>query len=236
MAAFEWIINVARDQAIREDVFDYEAFEEYREISDADLPVDSFFVDEMHTVNYSRRTQNITIAFVILFVILFFILTISLGLESQSSKLACYLVGLPFIIIGGILMALQYRTEKAFDNTSQSFQGLQRGVVLNITTVTNNVLSSHLGRHRWGKNERVASFTFCTVFFPDNGTYIKHVFFTRSLGWSQCRFGEKVVVSKYDGESEARMSPTIHLEVPESLIERAKAVREARGISDQVQG
>lgn len=88
MAAFEWIINVARDQAIREDVFDYEAFEEYREISDADLPVDSFFVDEMHTVNYSRRTQNITIAFVILFVILFFILTISLGLESQSSKLA----------------------------------------------------------------------------------------------------------------------------------------------------
>jgi len=228
LAVCEWKINAARNQAILEDGFDYEAFEDYREISDADLPVDSFFIDEMQTVDYSRRKQNITIALVILFVILFFIFTFSLSLESKSLKLVCYLVCLPFIIIAGILMVLQYRMEKAFDNTSRSIQGLQRGVVLNITTVTNDVLSNRLGRHRVGKNERVASFSFCTVFFPDNGTYIKHVFFTRCSGWSQCHFGDKVVVSKYDGESEARMSPTIHLDVPEELIERAKIVRESR--------
>ena len=63
MAVFDWIMNAARDQAIREDVFDYQAFEDYREISEADLPVDSFFVDEMQSVEKSHRIQYISIIF-----------------------------------------------------------------------------------------------------------------------------------------------------------------------------
>ena len=57
------------------------------------------------------------------------------------------------------------------------------------------------------------------------------------MGEAKISFGAKVVVYKLSVDSEARIMPTIHLEVPEELIERAKTVREERGIlSDQGRG
>lgn len=243
MPVFDWIINAARGQAVAEDAFDYEAFEEYREISDADLPVDSFFVDEMQSVEKSHRTQYISIVIVFFFAIVFFIVAIASkgSMDSAAKSAMIFLIPIVFFIVGVFLLMLLLRTGKALDNTSQTIEGLQRGVVLNtmtiyrdaVATVTNNTLSNRSAGYRDGRNERVASFTFCTVFFPENETYIKHVFFEKSLGQAPVRFGDKVVVYKLTVEPEARMLPTIHLEVPEELVERAKAVREARGISDQ---
>ncbi|NLT11195.1 MAG: DUF948 domain-containing protein [Clostridiaceae bacterium] len=246
MAAFDWIINAARGQAVEEDVFDYEAFADYREISDADLPVDSFFVDEMQSVEKSHRTQYISIFIVFFFAIVFFVVALfSRGqMKSANEEMVIFLVPIGFFIVGVFLLVILLRTGKALDNTSQTIEGLQRGVVLNkmtvhrdaMATVTNNVLTNRVGGRRGGTNDQVASFTFFTVFFPDSKTYIKHVFDTKSLGQAKISFGAKVVVYKLSVDSEARIMPTIHLEVPEELIERAKTVREERGISDQGRG
>ena len=243
MAVFDWIMNAARDQAIREDVFDYQAFEDYREISEADLPVDTFFVDEMQSVEKSHRIQYISIFLVFFFAIVFFVVAFASrgAMKSATEEMAIFLVPIGFFIVGIFLTVLLLRTGKALDNTSQTIEGLQRGVILNtmtvyrdaVATVTNNAISNRIGGYRSGRNRRVASFTFCTVFFPENRTYIKHVFFPRSLGQPPVHFGDKVVVYKLTVEPEARMLPTIHLEVPEELIERAKTLREARGISHQ---
>lgn len=137
MAAFDWIITAARDQAIQEDVFDYEAFEDYREVSVADLPDDSFFVDEMQSVEKSHRKQYISIFIVFFFAIVFFIVAlVSRGaMDSAVESTMIFLVPIGFFIVGVFLTANLLRTGKALENTNQTVEGLQRGVVLNTMAV-----------------------------------------------------------------------------------------------------
>lgn len=203
MLANEQQISALRQEAERRCIFDFAAFDDYREIDDSQLPTGQFFDDELKQLKSNQRNKQLRFVVLGIFFLLYAILV------------RVFMPNSGIWLVGGAVL-----------NTMTVYRDA-------VATVTNNAVSNRSAGYRGGRKDRVASFTFCTVFFPDNRTYIKHIFFPKSLGQAPIRFGDKLVVYKLTIEQEARMMPTIHLEVPESLIERAKAVREARGISDQ---
>lgn len=246
MAFLDWIIPAAREQALQEDIFDYKAFEDYREVSLSELQVDAFYVDEMQNVLKDHRIQfsSVAIAFgaaIAFYYAAFLTWNSAIGMTGIIKNIIFLTVPTGFLIVGVIMAVLLVRRGKDLDNTQQRIEALQRGVVLHkftvyrdaVATITKNTLQNDSYGHPADAHKRVAKYTFYSIFFPDEKTYVRHVYYAQTVGRASFSFGDKVIVYKLASDPEATLLPTIHVDVPEDLMEKAKAIREALGIADR---
>lgn len=204
-------IFMIRKEAERWCNFDFDAFDDYREIDESQLTTGQFFDDELELLKSDQRNKQMQAVFLGIFFLLYAILV-----AVFMPYFAIWLIGgallISFVVYGLIL--LRKRSNK-IHHLESSLEGLMRGVVVYNTIIRYMRLRRRL-------------IILSTVFFPESMTFIKYVRQDPELYPSIFQEGDKVVVYKLVGDLEAKMLSTTHLEMNSDLLERASTARTSR--------
>lgn len=204
-------ISALRQEAERRCKFDFDVFDDYREIDDSQLPTGQFFDDELKQLKANQRIKQLKFVVLGIFFLLYAILV---RVFMQNSGI--WLVGGTVLVLCVVyfLILLRKRSNKIL-HLDSSLEGLMRGVVVSNTTI-----------RLWLPRRKYV--IFATVFFPESMTFIKYVRQDPELYPSIFQEGDKVVVYKLVGDLEAKMLSTTHLEMNSDLLERASIARTSR--------
>ena len=204
-------ISALRQEAERRCKFDFDVFDDYREIDDSQLPTGQFFDDELKQLKANQRIKQLKFVVLGIFFLLYAILV-----RVFMPNSGIWLVGGTVLVLCVVyfLILLRKRSNKIL-HLDSSLEGLMRGVVVSNTTI-----------RLWLPRRKYV--IFATVFFPESMTYIKYVRQDPELYPSIFQEGDKVVVYKLVGDLEAKMLSTTHLEMNSDLLERASIARTSR--------
>lgn len=206
------LISILRREAEVQCDFDFGAFEDYREISEAQLPTGHFFDDELKRLRSDHHKQYLTVAFLGVFSVIF-----AMAAWVTSAPVSMWVLSGVFIVVTIAYPFVFLRQKsKTIDRIDSSIEGLMRGVVVCKTTIFR------------GRGRNRSRYVYASVLFPESMSYIKCVYQAAGPYRSYFQVGDKVAVYKLVGEQDAEMIPTTHLEVPAGLIEKATTARKSR--------
>lgn len=210
MSVFDSIIGRAKEEAKIVCTFNFDDFEDYREITEDNLPAGEFFSDEYN----QQRSVNYKSFFAPAFLLIAAIVVLIVWLTNPKNLILLVISFLLFVV-GGYASYIIYKKTQDIKNAGFSCTHLGRGIILWKTTVN---------RHNPGTHPESNSppIHFASVFFPDSKTYIRHVFCSDGGLRKTFAIGDTVVVYRHADSGEADLLPSTHVTVPPELMQRAQ--------------
>ncbi len=210
MSVFDSIIGRAKEEAKIVCTFNFDDFEDYREITEDRLPSGSFYSDELKQQQSVKYKSFFAPAILLIAAIVVLIVWLS-----NPKNLILLVISFILFVVGGYASYLIYKKTQEINDAGFSCNHLGRGVILWKTTVN---------RHNPGTHPASNSppIHFVSVFFPDSRTFIRHVLCSDGGLRKTFAIGDTVVVYRHADSGEADLLPSTHVTVPPELVQRAQ--------------